>query len=145
MQARHPQPWKRCASHVYIAHFIDAQQQMNRLPFIQAAYQSSTSLFGGKSYNLNVPLSPAEALFGNGSGGPLIGGASVAGGDNVVSGIGSRSELGVPGIDRNANGTSVKASAQQKDRVFLESVSRKQVLQQPHQPLQIPPNLQVGS
>lgn len=56
------QPWKRCASHVWIAHFIDTQQQVNRHPFFAAGP------YGGKSYNPNMSLPPPEALYGSGGG-----------------------------------------------------------------------------
>jgi hypothetical protein len=64
------QPWKRCASHVRIAHFIDTQQQVNRHHFF------STGLYGGKSYNTNLSnmsLPPPDALCGNsGAGGTQV-------------------------------------------------------------------------
>ncbi|KAH9551690.1 hypothetical protein CY35_09G026100 [Sphagnum magellanicum] len=64
------QPWKRCASHVRIAHFIDAQQQVNRHHFFSAG------LYGGKSYNANLSnmsLPPPDALCGNsGAGGTQV-------------------------------------------------------------------------
>ncbi|KAH8952507.1 hypothetical protein BDL97_09G088900 [Sphagnum fallax] len=64
------QPWKRCASHVRIAHFIDTQQQVNRHHFF------STGLYGGKSYNANLSnmsLPPPDALCGNsGAGGTQV-------------------------------------------------------------------------
>ncbi|CAM6093811.1 unnamed protein product [Calypogeia fissa] len=141
IQAHQPQPWKRCASHVYIAHFIDAQQQMNRHPFIQAAYQNSATLFGSKSYNLNFPLTPVEALFGGSSGG-LLGGLSSAIGENVVTGGGSRPGIGsASGHDKNLGVSSVTTNAQAKDTGYVEAVCRKQVLQQLQQPLQISPNM----
>ena len=62
--------WKRCAQHVYIAHFIDMQQQLNR-------HQSFFTGGGGaypKSYNLNVPLAPSESVFGGAGGGAAVGG-----------------------------------------------------------------------
>jgi hypothetical protein len=64
------QPWKRCASHVRIAHFIDTQQQVNQHHFF------STGLYGGKSYNANLSnmsLPPPDALCGNsGAGGTQV-------------------------------------------------------------------------
>lgn len=51
---------KRCATHVYIAHFIDTQQQMQRHPIWAAG-----GLYSMKPYNVNAPL-PPNALFGGG-------------------------------------------------------------------------------
>lgn len=145
IQARQPQPWKRCASHVYIAHFIDAQQQMNRHPFIQAAYQNSATLFGSKSYNLNIPLTPAEALFGGGdSGGLLTGGVSGANSENVVTGGGNHPGLcSVSGNDRNLGANFITTDGQVKDSGYVEATPRKQGVQQQLQPLQISPNMSL--
>eukprot|EP00252_Welwitschia_mirabilis_P012740 TRINITY_DN2818_c0_g1_i1.p1 TRINITY_DN2818_c0_g1~~TRINITY_DN2818_c0_g1_i1.p1 ORF type:complete len:1917 (-),score=337.73 TRINITY_DN2818_c0_g1_i1:419-6169(-) len=49
---------KRCAMHSYIAHFIAYQQQMSRHPFWPSNYGNSLALFGGKAYNLNMPVPP---------------------------------------------------------------------------------------
>ncbi|MCO5597649.1 hypothetical protein L7F22_051730 [Adiantum nelumboides] len=59
---------KRCAIHVYIAHFIDTQQQMQRHPIWAAAYRNgeSGSLHSMKSYNPNVPHLLPNVLFGGG-------------------------------------------------------------------------------
>ncbi|KAJ7558109.1 hypothetical protein O6H91_04G025100 [Diphasiastrum complanatum] len=55
------QPWKRCASHVYIARFIGVQQQMAGHPFFAATYANPTGLYGAKPY---LPLPPTDALYG---------------------------------------------------------------------------------
>ncbi|KAI5075232.1 hypothetical protein GOP47_0009308 [Adiantum capillus-veneris] len=59
---------KRCATHVYIAHFIDTQQQMQRHPIWAAAYRNgaSGSLYPMKSYNPNAPHLPPNVLFAGG-------------------------------------------------------------------------------
>ncbi|MCO5567495.1 hypothetical protein L7F22_021188 [Adiantum nelumboides] len=59
---------KRCATHVYIAHFIDTQQQMQRHPIWAAAYRNgaSESLHSMNSYNPNVPHLLPNVLFGGG-------------------------------------------------------------------------------
>lgn len=57
---------KRSATHAYIAHFIDYQQQMARNPFWTAAYGNPTALYGGKPYNMNIPFAPAtEPILGS--------------------------------------------------------------------------------
>ncbi|KAH7279322.1 hypothetical protein KP509_37G014700 [Ceratopteris richardii] len=55
-------PWKRCASHVYIAHFIDTQQQNLQQP----AWAPSGRKYSMKSCNPNSPNLPPDFLFGGG-------------------------------------------------------------------------------
>ncbi|CAM6009679.1 unnamed protein product [Sphagnum balticum] len=68
------QPWKRCASHVRIAHFIDTQQQQQQQ--VNRHHFFSAGLYGGKSYNANLSnmsLPPPDALCGNsGPGGTQV-------------------------------------------------------------------------
>ncbi|XP_073392668.1 uncharacterized protein [Physcomitrium patens] len=69
--------WKRCALHVYIAHFIDLQQQLKQ----------HQSFFGGpnqgysKSYNLNVAVGGSDAVLGGAVGSPMVGGVGAGGAD----------------------------------------------------------------
>eukprot|EP01018_Ginkgo_biloba_P035689 Gb_35693 [translate_table: standard] len=62
------QSWKRSATHVYITHFIDSQQQVKQNPLWAAAYGNSTGLYG-----LNIPIAPANGIFGNSAGSGLMG------------------------------------------------------------------------
>ncbi|BBN08424.1 hypothetical protein MPTK1_4g11470 [Marchantia polymorpha subsp. ruderalis] len=151
-QQQQRQPLKRCARHVYIAHFIEMQQNIQRQSYLHAtAYQNSASLFGPqlgtKSYNLNHPLPPSESLFGSGPVGPIAGGLSVAPGPSVVAGGGGN----VPGLvgtvtERNLGPSTLAASAQSKERAYMESIGRKQSsqpAQQHQQPTQNVPSLSL--
>ncbi|KAG6556326.1 hypothetical protein Mapa_002269 [Marchantia paleacea] len=151
-QQQQRQPLKRCARHVYIAHFIEMQQNIQRQSYLHAtAYQNSASLFGPqlgtKSYNLNHPLPPSEALFGSGPVGPIAGGLSVAAGASVVA-VGSGNVPGLVGTvtERNFGPSTLAASAHSKERAYMESISRKQSsqpAQQHQQPTQNVPSLSL--
>lgn len=57
------QTWKRCATHSYIAHFIECQQRMVPHPFWHAPnYGNPVAVYGGKPYNLNMPLPPPPEI-----------------------------------------------------------------------------------
>lgn len=77
------QMFKRSATHAYIAHFIDYQQQMARNPFWATTYGNSTALYGGKPYNLNIPLASAtETILGS----PLPGSDSLSAQNSNIMG-----------------------------------------------------------
>lgn len=77
------QMFKRSATHAYIAHFIDYQQQMARNPFWTTTYGNSTALYGGKPYNLNIPLASAtETILGS----PLPGSDSLSARNSNIMG-----------------------------------------------------------
>lgn len=135
------QPWKRCASHVYIAHFIDMQQQITRHPFFTAA-----NLYGAKSYNLNVPLPPAESVFGSSVGGPL--GGNVTGPPATSSAAAATLEANERGLNAAAIAVASAASIQAvKERAYnMEVLNRKPPAQQQQTAQhQSPLSLQVGS
>jgi hypothetical protein len=118
------QPWKRCASHVWIAHFIDAQQQVNQHPFFVAG------LYGGKSYNQNMSLLPPGALYGSSGGAAQL--PSVPG-----SPMSSAIALGVGlGVGEGALGATTISAAKDRERemiaaaTFMEVFSQNAVLQQ---------------
>ncbi len=122
--------WKRCAMHVYIARFIDMQQQVNRhhhsfFPGGSQAYP--------KSYNLNVPLAPSESLFG-GAGGVgsvgLVGGAASSG-STGGSGSGSAAAT-LEATERGLNAAVMAAAAaasmqgvKERSAYSMDMVSRK--------------------
>ncbi|KAH9301849.1 hypothetical protein KI387_013432 [Taxus chinensis] len=56
------QTWKRCATHSYIAHFIECQLRISRQPFCTVA-----NYFGPRQYNLNAPLAPSSEIINLGS------------------------------------------------------------------------------
>ncbi|KAH9298838.1 hypothetical protein KI387_030520, partial [Taxus chinensis] len=49
------QSWKRSATHVYITHFIESQQQLRKNPVWAAA-------FSANAYNLSMPMAPGSVL-----------------------------------------------------------------------------------
>ncbi|KAJ7535394.1 hypothetical protein O6H91_12G031400 [Diphasiastrum complanatum] len=59
------QSWKRCASHIYIAHFISIQQQVAQHPFFAAMYGNPAGLYGAKPY---LPLPPTDSIYGTAAG-----------------------------------------------------------------------------
>ena len=117
--------WKRCAQHVYIAHFIDMQQQLTRHhSFFPGGSQAYL-----KSYNLNVPLAPSEPVYA----GAGRGGAVGAGGDRGVGGAGA-----VEATERGLNAAAMAAAAAAsmqgaKERAYsMEMLSRKSPAQHGH-------------
>ncbi|MQM18250.1 hypothetical protein Taro_051239 [Colocasia esculenta] len=111
---------KRCATHCYIAQNIYYHQQLARInPFWPAATGSS-SLYGGKSYNLNVMPTTDSAVLSN----PLQ--ACFPG-----RGIGALPDKVAPAVGSFPNhSTKDKLSAAN----FVDAAQRKQlVLQQPLQ------------
>lgn len=77
LQQQSRQTWKRCATHSYIAHFIECQQHMVHHPFWHAPnYGNPVAVYGGKPYNLNMPLPPTPEIIN--LGGSLPGPVSVA-------------------------------------------------------------------
>ncbi|GLJ21723.1 hypothetical protein SUGI_0404890 [Cryptomeria japonica] len=54
--------WKRCATHSYIAHFIECQLRMSRHSFWPPA-----NFFASRQYNLNAPLPPSSEFINLGS------------------------------------------------------------------------------
>jgi hypothetical protein len=118
------QPWKRCASHVWIAHFIDAQQQVNRHPFFVAG------LYGAKSYNQNMSLLPPGALYGSSGGAdqvPAVPGSPMS--SAIALGVGL-------GVGEGALGATTISAAKDRERemiaaaTFMEVFSRNAFLQQ---------------
>eukprot|EP00252_Welwitschia_mirabilis_P006003 TRINITY_DN16642_c0_g2_i1.p1 TRINITY_DN16642_c0_g2~~TRINITY_DN16642_c0_g2_i1.p1 ORF type:complete len:1158 (-),score=233.85 TRINITY_DN16642_c0_g2_i1:404-3877(-) len=55
-------PWKRCATHCYIANFIACQQQLARHPFWTANFGNSLATYGGKPFNLNLQFPIPQEL-----------------------------------------------------------------------------------
>lgn len=84
--------WKRCAQHVYIARFIDMQQQLGRH---QSFFTGGNGAYS-KSYNLNV--GPSE---------PAFGGAAAA----AVSGPSGGSGAGAANPEATERGLSAAAMA----------------------------------
>lgn len=120
------QAWKRCALHVYIARFIDMQQQLNsHHPF----YTSANNMYGAKPYNLNMPLSPVESLFGSATGAPLVGSAS---GPSAASS--SAAAVNLEACDRGLSAAANAAAASingSKERAYhSEVLTRKLPAQQ---------------
>ncbi|KAH8945760.1 hypothetical protein BDL97_12G057500 [Sphagnum fallax] len=119
------QPWKRCACHVWIAHFIDRQQQSNRRPFFTA------ELYGGKSYNPNMSLPPADPLYGsNGGGSPQVG--AVAGPSMSSVALGA-----VLGAGERVSG------AKERERERIAAATFVEVLNQNSASQQQPPSLSL--
>lgn len=120
--------WKRCAQHVYIAHFIDMQQQLNRhQSFFTAPNQAYP-----KSYNLNVPLAPSESAFGGGGAGGGGGGAG-SGGVSSSGGAGAL-EATERGLSAAAMAAAAAAGMQGvKERAYsMDMLSRKSPGQHGH-------------
>jgi hypothetical protein len=118
------QPWKRCACHVWIAHFID-RQQSNRRPFFTA------ELYGGKSYNPNMSLPPADPLYGsNGGGSPQVG--AVAGPSMSSVALGA-----VLGAGERVSG------AKERERERIAAATFVEVLNQNSASQQQPPSLSL--
>ncbi|KAH9557301.1 hypothetical protein CY35_07G079400 [Sphagnum magellanicum] len=133
------QPWKRCASHIWIAHFIDAQQQVNQHPFFVAG------LYGAKSYNQNMSLLPPGALYGSSGRAAQV--PSVPG-----SPMSSAIALGVGlGVGEGALGATTISAAKDRERemiaaaTFMEVFSRNAVLQQQQPILSLQPGAVFGS
>ncbi|XP_024519470.1 protein TIME FOR COFFEE isoform X2 [Selaginella moellendorffii] len=101
--------WKRCAIHVFIARFIDLQQQVARHSLMAA-----TLSYGGKPYNLNIP---ADAVFANGGILPSASGM----GSSVSSGL---------ALERNTQ--------QSKAGPYMDTLYRKHPAQQQQQHVQSP-------
>eukprot|EP00250_Pteridium_aquilinum_P001902 c12110_g1_i1 orf=2-4231(-) len=105
---------KRCATHVYIAHFIDTQQQMQRHPIWAATYGNTTtgSLYPMKPYNHNAPL-PPNALFGGGLTG--LTGLSISNSPGIkglISEPSAQSDKGsAPGLKENGTSLNVDGVA----------------------------------
>lgn len=118
--------WKRCALHVYIARFIDMQQQLNR-------HQSFfTGGNGGypKSYNLNVAVGPSEAVFGGAGGGVAVGVVGAAAGGAGGGGGAGAANVDASGLNAAAMAAAAAAGVQGgKERTAhgVETVSRKSV------------------
>lgn len=117
--------WKRCASHVYIAHFIDYQQQISRHPYFNPAYQN----YAPKPYNLNIPLAPTESIFGSGPAGAA---GSVCGPAGSGSSTGPSGLTGGPMGDRNHSATAMAAvnASDRGSAAYVDAASRKQPAQQ---------------
>lgn len=118
--------WKRCAQHVYIAHFIDMQQQLNRH---QSFFTGGGQAYP-KSYNLNVPLAPSESVFGGAGGAPAAGAGGGGGGGVSSSGVGGGAgtlEATERGLNAAAMAAAAAASIQGvKERAYsMEMLSRK--------------------
>uniref|UniRef100_A0A7I4A8S5 Uncharacterized protein n=1 Tax=Physcomitrium patens TaxID=3218 RepID=A0A7I4A8S5_PHYPA len=135
--------WKRCALHVYIAHFIDMQQQLNRhQTFIAASNQGYP-----KSYNLNVPFAPSDGVFGGAAGNIMagaVGGALVSG----STGASANLEATERGLNAAAIAAAAAASMQGvKERAYnMDFLSRKSPEQQQHSGQQARAvSLQTGS
>ena len=114
--------WKRCAQHVYIAHFIDMQQQLSRH---QSFFPGGSQVYP-KSYNLNVPVGPSESVFGGAGGGGAVGG----GGDRGAGAV----EATERGLSAAAMAAAAAASMQgAKERAYsMEMLSRKSPGQHGH-------------
>lgn len=109
------QTWKRCATHSYIAHFIiECQQRMVHHPFWHAPnYGNPVAVYGGKPYNLNIPLPPPPEIIN--LGGSLPGPVSVASTGNSGS-IGSNLDSSQ---DRNVGPASFGAFTGQNGKVKI--------------------------
>lgn len=73
-----PRP-KRCATHLFIAHLIHYQKQLQR-PFWHPA--GSAALYGARPYNMNI-LPPSDALL---LGSSVIGNPNLSANNNLGSG-----------------------------------------------------------
>jgi hypothetical protein len=93
--------------HVYIARFIDMQQQVNR--HHQSFFAGGSQAYP-KSYNLNVPLAPSESLFGGGGGGGSVGivGGSAA---SVSTGGSGSASASLEATERGLNAAAMAAAA----------------------------------
>ncbi len=114
------QPCKRCACHVWIAHFIDRQQQTaNRRSFFPA------ELYGGKPYNPNMSLPPADPLYGsNGGGSPQVG--AVAGPSMSSVALGA-----VLGAGERVSGAKERERERIAAATFVEVLNQNSASQQP--------------
>ncbi|XP_057872999.2 uncharacterized protein LOC131079129 isoform X2 [Cryptomeria japonica] len=104
------QPLKRSATHVYITHFIESQQQLRKNPLWAAAFAANT-------YNLSIPMAPG-GLLGNALGHEVRG-----------SGLGAGT----------VNGRGYAMSAVAKDKSsepYVDVVGRKSLSQQQTQTAQ---------
>lgn len=129
--------WKRCALHVYIAHFIDMQQQLNR----HQTYIAASNQGFSKSYNLNVPFAPSDGVFG-GAAGNIMAGA--VGGTLVNNSGGGNANL--EATERGLNAAAIAAAAAAaasmqgiKERAYnMDFLNRKSPEQQQHSGQQAP-------
>jgi hypothetical protein len=120
------QAWKRCALHVYIARFIDMQQQLSSH---HTFFPSTNHLYGAKPYNLNMPLSPAESLLGSAVGVLPVG--SIAGPSTTSS---STAVVNLEAGEHGLNAAAIAAASSMhgvKERSYnLDMMNRKLPVQQ---------------
>lgn len=77
------QQHKRCATHIHIAHFIDAQRQMQRHPLWAATYGN---IVAGSGPVLGYPVTQTMASLVSSSLSTTPPGSTVRGGNNLMSG-----------------------------------------------------------